>query len=173
VASVGHVIVGLAAGRFWAGPGAPAPRLVAAMVGFSALSLSPDADVISFALGVPYADPFGHRGASHSIVFALVLGALVGLVQRLRGGEGALKLGALSAAVVVSHPLLDAMTTGGLGVAWAWPWSAERAFLPWRPIPVSPIGAGFLSSRGLKVALTEVAQLAPLWLWALWPRRAS
>ena len=80
-------------------------------------------------------------------------------------------LAALCAAVVMSHPLLDAMTTGGLGVAWAWPWSAERAFLPWRPIPVAPIGAGFLSERGLKVALTELAQGSPLWLWALWPRR--
>lgn len=172
MASVGHVIVGLAAGRLWAGPEAKTSRLVGAMMGFSALSLAPDADVIAFVFDIPYADAFGHRGASHSVVFALAVGALVGLLTRLRGGEGALRLAALSAAVVGSHPLLDAMTTGGLGVAWAWPWSTERAFLPWRPIPVSPIGAGFVSARGLKVAVTEVAQLAPLWLWALWPRRA-
>lgn len=171
MASVGHVIIGLAAGRLWAGPTSSASQLTGAMFGFSALALLPDADVVAFAFGIPYADAFGHRGASHSIVFAVVVGALAGLIARLRGHAQPLRLAGLSAVVVVSHPLLDAMTTGGLGVAWAWPWSAERAFLPWRPIPVSPIGAGFVSARGLKVALTEVAQLAPLWLWALWPRR--
>jgi inner membrane protein len=171
VASVGHVIVGLAAGRLWAGGGASTSQLTWAMLAFSALALLPDADVVTFAFGIPYAHPFGHRGASHSVVFAALVGALIGLVARLRAHGRPLRLAALSAAVVVSHPLLDAMTTGGLGVAWAWPWSAERAFLPWRPIPVSPIGAGFLSERGLKVALTELVQGLPLWLWALWPRR--
>jgi inner membrane protein len=171
VASVGHVIVGLAAGRLWAGSEASTSRLAGAMLGFSALSLLPDADVVAFAFGVPYADPFGHRGASHSVAFAALVGAVIGLITRLRGHDQALRLAALCTAVVLSHPLLDAMTTGGLGVALAWPWSAERMFLPWRPIPVSPIGAGFVSARGLKVALTELVQGSPLWLWALWPRR--
>ena len=171
MASVGHVIVGLAAGRLWAGGGASTSQLAGAMVGFSALALLPDADVVAFAFGIPYAHPFGHRGASHSIVFAALVGVFVGLIARLRGQPQPLRLAALCAAVVMSHPLLDAMTTGGLGVAWAWPWSAERGFLPWRPIPVAPIGAGFLSERGVKVALTELAQGSPLWLWALWPRR--
>lgn len=171
MASVGHVIVGLAAGRLWAGREASISPLAQAMLGFSALSLLPDADVVSFVLGVPYAHAFGHRGASHSVAFAAGVGGVIGLLARALGHAQPLRLAALCAAVVMSHPLLDAMTTGGLGVAWAWPWSAERAFLPWRPIPVSPIGAGFLSERGLKVALTELAQGSPLWLWALWPRR--
>lgn len=172
MASVGHVIVGLAAGRLWAGREAGARALAGPMLGFAALSLSPDADVLAFALGIPYGDAFGHRGASHSVAFAAGVGLLIGLIARLLGHTRPLSLAALSAAVVASHPLLDAMTTGGLGVAWAWPWSAQRAFLPWRPIPVSPIGAGFVSARGLRVALTELAQLSPLWLWALWPRKA-
>ena len=34
----------------------------------------PDADVIGFRFGISYADAFGHRGFSHSLVFALLMG---------------------------------------------------------------------------------------------------
>jgi len=33
-------------------------------------ALLPDADVIGFALGIHYGDLFGHRGLSHSLLFA-------------------------------------------------------------------------------------------------------
>ena len=56
------------------------------------------------------------------------------------------------------------VTDGGLGVAFFWPFSAERYFFPYNPIPVSPIGAHFFSDRGLHVFTTE---LAMLWLPAL------
>jgi inner membrane protein len=60
-----------------------------------------------------------------------------------------------------SHGFLDAMTDGGLGVAFFSPFSNKRYFLPWTPIRVSPIGAGrFFSSRGLDVLRTEF-----LWIW--------
>jgi hypothetical protein len=36
---------------------------------WSALSILPDADVIGFAIGVPYGDPWAHRAVTHS--FAL------------------------------------------------------------------------------------------------------
>lgn len=63
---------------------------------------------------------------------------------------------------IASHGLLDAMTTGGLGVAFLSPFSNERFFLPWRVILVSPIGVEpFLSSRGLEVLRSEL-----LWIWA-------
>ena len=59
--------------------------------------------------------------------------------------------GAITALVVLSHPLLDALTTGGLGVALWWPWSDVRIFAPLRLIPVSPIGVGFkpAGARGI------------------------
>ena len=49
-------------------------------------AILPDFDVAAFALGIPYADNFGHRGASHSLLFAGLL-ALVGAVlhRQLRG----------------------------------------------------------------------------------------
>lgn len=166
MASILHIAVGLAAGR-WLGRGRVLP-----MVAMTAASMLPDADVVAFALDIPYEAPFGHRGASHSLAFAAAMGAAVALVKRLRGpGREALKVGLLTAAVVASHPLLDAMTTGGLGVALLWPWDEQRIFFGWRPIPVAPIGANFFTARGLKVALAELGPSLPLLLYALWPRR--
>ena len=37
-----------------------------------AFAMLPDADVIGFGLGIEYGDSWGHRGASHSLVFAAV-----------------------------------------------------------------------------------------------------
>ena len=59
-----------------------------------------------------------------------------------------------------SHPLLDAMTSGGLGVALAWPWSEHRFFAPWRPIRVSPFAPQFFSARGVATLLSELR-----WVW--------
>lgn len=57
-----------------------------------------------------------------------------------------------------SHGLLDAMTDGGLGVAFFAPFNNHRYFLPWRPIRVSPIGAKrFFTVRGFAVLQTEFA----------------
>jgi membrane-bound metal-dependent hydrolase YbcI (DUF457 family) len=61
------------------------------MLAFSALSLAPDLDVIAFRFGIPYSAPFGHRGAAHSILVALVgarmftpRGARVVLIEALQ-----------------------------------------------------------------------------------------
>jgi inner membrane protein len=122
-------------------------------------SMLPDADVLAFVLRISYADAFGHRGASHSLLFAAACALLAAL------GHRPLRAGVTQAAAWVfvcaaSHPLLDAMTSGGLGVALAWPWSDARWFAPWRPIRVSPIGAGFFSQRGVDTLLSELR-----WVW--------
>lgn len=71
------------------------------------------------------------------------------------------KLALLLFVITTSHGLLDAMTNGGLGVAFFSPFDRERYFLPWTPIQVSPIGAGgFFSQRGLEVIRSEM-----VWLW--------
>ena len=55
-----------------------------------------------------------------------------------------------------SHGALDALTTGGLGVAFFSPWDLERYFFSFRPIRVSPLGIkAFFSSRGLRVLASE------------------
>jgi inner membrane protein len=39
-------------------------------------SILPDADVIAFYFGIPYENSWGHRGWTHSIAFALLVGGL-------------------------------------------------------------------------------------------------
>jgi inner membrane protein len=168
VPSIGHLAVGLAASRLTRPPSG-----VAALAWSGALcaaALLPDADVVAFALGIPYRAPLGHRGASHSLAVAAAFGLACATVALWQGWP-AIRTGLLFAAVMATHGLLDTLTDGGLGAALAWPWSTERFFAPWRPIPVAPIGAGMLSKRGLEVVLTEIVLFLPLLAVGLWPRR--
>jgi inner membrane protein len=173
VASVGHVFVGVAAARLRRkqARARDAASAVGAAVFWSALSLLPDADVIGFSFGVRYADDWGHRGATHSFVFAgAVALAVWGVAKWARlAGAGWTALTAL--AVVASHPLLDTLTDGGLGCALLWPFSTARFFAPWTPLPVAPIGRAFLTAAGARVAAVETIALLPLLLYAFWPRR--
>ncbi len=134
----------------------PRPLLIAGIIS----SILPDADCIGFAFHIPYASQFGHRGATHSIVFALLVAAVWAWQHKDMQAKPLLVF-AYTFIACISHPLIDAMTDGGLGVAFFWPFSAERYFFPLNPIPVSPIGAHFFSARGLEVFLTE---LGMLWL---------
>ena len=142
------------------------------MVLFSALALLPDADVIAFVLRIPYEAPWGHRGASHSLVFAaLVALAVVGVARWLRLPPG--RTGLLALLAVSSHGLLDSLTDGGLGAALLWPFSHDRLFAPVRPLPVAPIGVGMFSSRGLYVVAVEFFAFLPFWAFALRPRKRA
>jgi inner membrane protein len=139
---------------------------------WSALALLPDLDVIGFALGVHYGDPWGHRGAAHSLLMAAALGIALSVIarrRRLPAGRTAL----FTVTVLASHGLLDTMTDGGLGCALLWPFSLTRYFAPWRPIPVAPIGLDFLSLDGAIVSTIELALFGPLFVYALWPRRPT
>lgn len=150
-----HAVVPLALGLAL-GRGTLSPRLVAAGV---LATIAPDFDTIAFKLGIAYADQFGHRGASHSLAIALLVGVLgASIAPWLRTTR--LRAWLFLAFCTASHPLLDALTDGGLGVALLWPWADERFFAPWRPIAVSPIGAGFFSARGVAVLWSELQ-----WIW--------
>ncbi len=113
----------------------------------------PDIDVVGFRLGIKYGDFFGHRGFTHSIVFAaLWAGATCFFFKDKR----------ITAFLIIflataSHGLLDGMTTGGFGVAYFAPFDNARYFLPWRPIKVSPIGISkFFGKWGLLVLQSEL-----------------
>ncbi|MCB1214560.1 MAG: metal-dependent hydrolase [Deltaproteobacteria bacterium] len=128
------------------------------------LSILPDLDVISFRLGIAYSDPLGHRGLSHSIVFAVVLALIASLLFRPKKkilSKAWFKLYTLCFIALISHGLLDALTNGGLGVGFFIPFDNSRYFLPWQPLEVSPISIqNFLSPWGLEVILNEA-----LWIW--------
>ncbi len=122
-------------------------------------AILPDADVVGFKFGIAYEDFWGHRGFSHSLIFALLLGILITLLfyNKHIFSKTAIYLIVFFTVCTASHGILDAMTTGGLGIAFFSPFDNTRYFFPWRPIQVSPIGASkFFSIWGLKVLLSEV-----------------
>ncbi len=150
----------MAAGAALGAVAGPKRRGLLFWVSIFLASVLPDFDVIAFALGIPYAHPLGHRGFSHSLVFAVLTGILFALPFLL--GEGRVWRRYWHMVLVIGgaaalHGLLDAMTTGGLGIGFFIPLDDGRYFLPQRPIKVSPIGLNaFLSSRGLAVFKSEL-----------------
>src|SRR6185503_7149188 len=128
MASLGHVTIGLVAAKAYNRN--PAARWSSAIC-WSALSLLPDIDVIGFAFGVEYADPWGHRGATHSLTIALIGGLVAGLIAHA-SKRPTVRTALFAAAVLATHPLLDTMTDGGLGCALFWPIDLTRYFAPWR-----------------------------------------
>ena len=124
-------------------------------------SVVADLDVVAFVFGIPYADLWGHRGFTHSVLFSVVIGVMAAALVGRHVGKGFVSLGAFFSMAALTHPLLDALTNGGLGVALLAPLSSDRYFAPWRPIKVSPLGAGFFSWRGAQVLGSEL-----MWVWA-------
>ena len=139
------------------GAGIVSPRLLlAGIVG----CILPDADVIAYGLGAPYASAFAHRGFTHSIFFALLCGAVAAFFAPSLKSRRWIAFTFVSVATA-SHGLLDAFTTGGPGIAFFWPFANERYFMPVQIILVSPIGiARFFSERGASVLLSELK-----WVW--------
>ena len=120
----------------------------------------PDLDVIAFWLDIPYEHPLGHRGLTHSILFAGLWAFGIGyLFWRIAKDKNRVRwrIWLYLFLCTVSHGVLDAMTTGGLGVGFFIPLDNDRYFLPWRFIQVSPIRASaFFSDYGLKVLANEI-----------------
>ncbi|MEM7180871.1 MAG: metal-dependent hydrolase [Spirochaetota bacterium] len=151
----GHAVASLAIGSSFS------KHLTSAKFWFLGVvcSILPDADVIAFRFGIPYGSFWGHRGFSHSILFAFLLAILITLLfyrSVLLTRQGLLVI-LFFFLCTISHGILDALTNGGLGVAFFSPWDNTRYFFPWRPIQVSPIGVKkFFTGRGLRVIQSEL-----------------
>ena len=156
---ISHAVAALSIGACFYRPGIPKRVWV---IG-AACSVLPDVHVIGFRFGVRYADFWGHRGFTHSLFFAVLIATAVVICGFRRGTQslGPTKLWTYFFLAIASHGFLDAMTDGGLGVAFFAPFDNQRYFFSWRPIRVSPIGVGrFFSERGLTVLRSEL-----LWIW--------
>ena len=132
----------------------------------------PDADVLGLLMGIPYEHVLGHRGITHSIVFAMLVGLVVPcfvVPNSPIGSKPYVVLAIYFGLVTMSHGLLDALTDGGLGIAFFAPFDSTRYFFPWRPITVSPIGLSqFISSSGMRVLLSEMVWIGiPVACWLL------
>jgi len=116
-------------------------------------TILPDVDVAAFKLGIAYHHPFGHRGFTHSILFAIVWALILMLTI---GRKHKLIWFMVIFLTTLSHGILDAMTSGGEGVGFLIPFNNERFFFLFRKILVSPLGIkNFFSSWGIKVILSE------------------
>ena len=117
-------------------------------------SVFPDLDVLTFNFGIPYSHPFGHRGFTHSIVFAIIWAVLL---MFFFGKQNRVLWFVVIFFSTVFHGILDAMTTGGKGIGFFIPFNNERFFFPFRPIQVSPLRIEkFFSEWGIQVILSEV-----------------
>lgn len=127
-------------------------------------AILPDADVLSFSFNPARGSMLGHRGFSHSLLFALLLALLIVWLAFKRTpafSKGWWKLVSFFFFATASHGLLDALTDGGSGVAFFAPFDTTRYFFPWRPIEVSPISLDrFFSQRGMEVIKSEL-----VWIW--------
>ena len=121
-------------------------------------SILPDFDVISFKLNIPYLHPLGHRGFTHSILFAVIWAILLGFLFGKARKQIFIIVIFLS---TISHGLLDALTTGGKGIGFFIPFDNSRYFFPTRIIQVSPLGIEqFFSEWGMRVILSELKYIA-------------
>ena len=128
-----------------------------------AVAMLPDADVIGgIVFGVPHTHDFGHRGASHTLFFAALVG-LTGLLFAHRMHAPSSRVFAFLTMSTLSHPLTDMMTDGGKGIMMLWPLEESRYKLLFHPVEVSPVGLrAFETGRIWAVLLSET-------LWLLIP----
>lgn len=139
----------------------PSLRRPSILITGSLLSSAPDLDAFGYFAGVPYESWCGHRGCTHSLVFAGLVAALLTPWLAKRTGVPRLPIAAFLFASWASHGLVDMATNGGHGIALLWPFTDERLFWPVQPIEVAPLGIGaFFSSWGLEVLASEF-----VWLW--------
>ena len=153
-----HAFVALALGKAIPHRAIKRPLLLTGAI----CSIAPDLDVIGFAFGIQYGDLWGHRGMTHSLFFAgLLSAALVAAFYRDRVRGAQLWIFAYLFLCTTSHGVLDAMTDGGLGIAFFSPFDPTRYFFPFRPVAVSPIGIGnFFSTDALRILASEMT-----WIW--------
>jgi inner membrane protein len=142
-----------APGRFW-------PVAIATAV-------APDVDSLLYYFRVSYDPTLGHRGFFHSPFLGLLISFLwMILFFRDGRGEALFSRGWFRYFFVfflawASHGFLDALTTGGYGVAFLSPFSSKRYFFPWTPIQVSPMRIkSFFTPWGWSVFKNEL-----VWIW--------
>jgi inner membrane protein len=103
------------------------------------VAVLPDADFALVTLGLDrYNGPYGHRGFTHSIAFALALGAF-GALWAGSGWSRRLGTATFLALCTLSHPVLDGLFDRGICNAWRWPFDDARRCLDWRPVPMGGV----------------------------------
>ena len=126
-------------------------------------AIFPDVDVLSFHYGIPYGSFWGHLGFIHSILFALLFSLIITSLffrSEKTFSKTWFTLLTFFFIATVSHGVLDALTNGGLGVAFFSPFDNTRYFFPWHPVQVSPVNVhSFFSEWGIRVLKSEIVYI--------------
>jgi len=137
-------------------------------------AVAPDLDLIGWPLGIsPYA-PLGHRGLSHSIAFAVLLGSIAALaflsdVTRRERVAAAVALFLATA----THSVLDALTTySPTGPAFWAPFSNHRYRFPWTPLTGAGGLGGLATDFGREALYVCLPALVLILLLEWWRRRS-
>ena len=145
----------------------------------AALTIVPDLDVLGMYAGIPFDHMLGHRGLSHSLLFASILAAIMSAIFAHRKKINALAVWFYLFVCTASHGVLDAFTNGGPGIAFFAPFSNERYFFSFRPIEVSTLNIRyFFESQGAGVLANEFVTIWPICLIVLlvgygWQKRRA
>jgi inner membrane protein len=135
-------------------------------------AVAPDLDLIGWPLGMSPFALLGHRGLSHSIAFAVVLGAIaaMALLPDVTRRERAAAAAALILATG-THSVLDALTTyAPTGPAFWAPFSNHRYRFPWMPLTGA---GGFKTDFGQEALYVCLPALVLIWLIEWWRRAHS
>ncbi|HKU43986.1 MAG TPA: metal-dependent hydrolase [Polyangiales bacterium] len=167
MAIFGHAAVGIALGRAYQGR-ADVPLLPACAAGI-ALAALPDLDFFGAWFGAEYGTDWGHRGFTHSFLFAAVVALLIGWIAG-RCGLPRAWTALIAGLALASHGLLDTLTNGTNGPALLWPFSSARFQAPIRPVLVAPLGWAYFGSAGMRSLVRELLLFWPFLLYAVYPR---
>ena len=161
-----HAIAGAAVGAFY-----QAPRHRRRVITLAAIcAVAPDLDLIGWALGISPFTLLGHRGLSHSIAFAVVLGviATTALLPPVARRE---RVAAAVALILATgtHGVLDALTTyAPTGPAFWAPFSNHRYRFTWMPLTGA---GGFKTDFGQEALYVCLPALVLIVLIEWWRRR--
>jgi inner membrane protein len=120
------------------------------------LPITPDFDAFSLHR---YGDMLGHRGWTHSLTFALVLGTATALVTFRYFKVKFWPLAGFFFLITASHGILDALTFGGFGIPFFWPFYNER-FGSWGPVRVPDVSFEWPDPRRSQSIRGEL-----MWVW--------
>ncbi len=124
-------------------------------------SALPDIDVAGAAFGIGSSSIWRHRGMTHSLLFAFLVGLVVTLVA-FRSVPWLSRqwwlLVVYFFCVTASHGILDAFTNSFRGVTFFAPFSSVEYLFRYRPIPGIGL-SGFFTSSGEAVLLREMYSL--------------
>jgi len=155
---VAHVVVGACMAE--ALLPSDAPRRNRTILLLACLTVAPDLDFIPVWL-LDFERGAWHRGFTHSVAFA----ALAGCLLAIAFGHRRIRMAIVCALVLMSHGMLDALTTiGGGGVELLWPFSSARLradlFELWEPALGSSAATPFVMQL-LRASAVELVTFVP------------